>query len=148
VEYPPLVHYRDPEEYRKHFESVYCQGPILTFDGIEVRFRASDFAHAFYESSRKGSHKDKFSPFRAEKIDWIKVALEDPTSERYQGWDNKRKRYTRKRRVAIVRHTYVVVIELTSQTTAVFITAYTDREARSTGRPRTVDLIRRGPKWA
>ena len=35
--YPPLVVYGSASEYRSRFERMYCQAPIITFDGIEVR---------------------------------------------------------------------------------------------------------------
>lgn len=145
--YPPFVQYREAEEYRAHFETVYCRGPIETFDGIFVRFRKSDFDHAFYESSRRDGHKDKFSLVRAERVDWIKTALQDPESELYVGWDNRKKQEDKNRRVAIVMHNYVVIIALTGASQAVFKTAFVDRGFRAPGRPTTIDVIRRGPKW-
>ena len=45
-------------------------------------------------------------------MDWIEAALEDPESERYMGWDKKKRRHMRARRVAIVMHNYVVIIQL------------------------------------
>lgn len=139
--YPPLVSYADQNEYRVHFERVYCQGPIRCFDGIAVRFRKADFDHCFFESSRRNQIKDQFSPQRAERIDWIKAALEDPEAELYAGWDNKRKRHDHSRRVTVVVVNYVVVIRLTGTTTARFVTAYVaDSET-------TIDKIKGGPRW-
>lgn len=148
MEYPPFVKYKTPDDYRVHFERIYCCGPIITFDGIAVRFRKCKFAHDFYESSKRDKNKDLFSWKRAERIDWIKVALEDPNSERYEGWDNERKRYDPGRRVAIVMGNYVVVIALVGPKDADFITAYVVNEKSRPGRPSTTELIRRGPKWA
>jgi len=147
VSYPPLVKYRTEAEYRLHFEQVYCRGSIKTFDGILVRFRKSIFDHCFFESSRRDKNKDTFSIKRAERIDWIKRALRDPDSERYMGWDKKRKRYNRSRRVTIVMGNYVVVIKLTGTGKADFVTAFLADTHRSMGRPSTIDLIRRGTKW-
>jgi len=147
VAYPPFVKYQKTEKYRAHFEALYCCGPIETFDGISVRFRKSDFDHAFYESSRRDGHKDEFSTIRAERIDWIKVALQDPESELYEGWDNKKKRHDKNRRVAIVMYNYVVIIALTGEGRAVFKTAYVDRSIRAPGQLTTIDKIRSGPKW-
>lgn len=76
--YPPLVCYRTVDEYRAHFERVYCQGTITTFDGIAVRFRKSRFDHCFYESTRRNQVKDAFSAQRAERIDWIKPPCRIP----------------------------------------------------------------------
>ena len=145
--YPPLVSYKSEMEYREHYERVYCRYGIVTFDGITVRFRKSQFRHAFYESSRRDGKKDKFSNNRAARIDWIKAALEDSESERYQGWDRERGRYSNSRRVAIVMENYVVIIDLTSPTTGEFVTAFADRGIRAPGRPRTIDQIRQAPIW-
>ena len=101
--YPPLLHLQSEEAYRAHFEAVYCRGPIQTFDGIHVRYRKKKFEHCCFESSRRDGVKDQFSPSRARRLNWIKVALEDPDSERYQGWDKKRKRYDDRRRVRKLR---------------------------------------------
>ena len=124
MEYPPLLTCATVDEYRAHFEGAYCRGPIRTFDGIAVRFRKRCFDHAFYESTNRDSNKDTFSQRRAERMDWIKVALEDPQSERYQGWDKRRKRRTPSRRVTLVMGNYVVVIALKNPREAVFITAF------------------------
>ena len=142
MSYPPFVLLSTEDEYRSHFEAVYCRGPIVTFDGIEVRFRKEDFDHCFYEAD------DSFSRKRAERIDWIKAALLDPTAEKYVGWDNKRKRYDMCRRVAVAQNNYVVVIVTTKANKARFITAYVADTPSRPGRLSTVDLIRRGPKWA
>ena len=147
MSYPPLATYRTEAEYRLHFDQVYCRGSIKTFDGILVRFRKSIFEHCFFESSRRDKSKDTFSIKRAERIDWIKRALCDPDSERYVGWDKRRKRYNRSRRVTIVMGNYVVVIKLTGTGKADFVTAFLADTHRSMGRPSTIDLIRRGPKW-
>ncbi|MHB1391131.1 MAG: hypothetical protein ACYCXF_07875 [Thermoleophilia bacterium] len=75
---PPLVRYSTIDEYHNHFKRIYCRAPVLTFDCIEVRFRIKSFSHCFYESSQRNLVKDKFSKTRAERIDWIKAALQDP----------------------------------------------------------------------
>ncbi len=138
--YPHLVNYQTATEYQSHFEQIYCQGPIITFDGISVRFRKDDFSHAFFESVR--SKDDTFSDKRARRIDWIKAALQDPLSDRYLGWDNKRKRYDGKRRVTVVVNNYVVVIALNRQgDKARFITAYVADSGR------TIRMIKQSPKW-
>ena len=137
--YPPLIHYETEAQYRSHFERVYCLKEIVTFDGIAVRFKKNDFEHAFYESS--STKDDTFSHGRAQRIDWIKAALEDPKSERYLGWDNKRKRYDRRRRVALVMGNYVVVIGINSKGKGRFITAFVADSSR------TVHMIRQNPAW-
>ncbi len=69
------------------------------------------------------------------------------SSEKYVGWDRKKKRYNKKRRVAIVMGNYVVIIQLKGSGKAKFITAYLADKKGIKGRPATIDLIRRGPKW-
>ncbi len=100
--YPPLLQLDSKEEYQTLWETHYCQQPIFTFDEIRVRFRKEDFAHAFYESVGAKAAKDVFSTKRAERLPWIKVALQDSASERFIGWDNTKKRYGHSRRVTIV----------------------------------------------
>ena len=147
MSYPPLVKYGTEVEYRSHFEQVYCKGPIKTFDGISVRFRKLNFDHCFFESSHRDKNKDMFSIKRAERINWIKAALHDPNSKRYIGWDKKRKRYEKSRRVTIVMENYVVVIKLTGDSKAYFITAFLADTHGRMGRPSTIDKIQKGPKW-
>lgn len=50
--------------------------------------------------------------------------MQDPTSERYIGWDRRRKRYDKSRRVTIVMGNYVVVIRLTGPKKANFFSKY------------------------
>ena len=138
--YPPLVKYLSEQEYRQHFEDVYCKQPLLTFDGISVRFRKRDFYHAFFES--KNAKDDTFSILRAECMDWIKAALEDPNSDRFIGWNNRLKRYDNRRRVTVVLRNYVVIIGFTNKGVGFFITAFVADSDR------TLNLIRKGPRWA
>jgi hypothetical protein len=141
LDYPLLVHYQTPEEYRSHYERVYCRGPIMTFDGIKVRFRKNRFDHCFFESTQRNQVKDQFSKLRAERINWIKTALQDPGAELYVGWDRKRKRYDSSHRVAVVVSDYVVIIRMTGRRKAQFVTAYiADSES-------TISRIRRSPRW-
>jgi mRNA-degrading endonuclease RelE of RelBE toxin-antitoxin system len=106
---------------------TYCNpiSPIFTFDSIVVVFFEDKFDHAFFESANR-VEKDKsvFSQTRAERILWIKETLEDPTADIRQGYDSKTKTYDNSRRVAIVKGDYVVIIKLTSEKRASFITAY------------------------
>lgn len=140
MSYPPLVEYHSTVKYRQHFEDVYCRTPIITFDSISVRFRRRDFNHCFFESINEKD--DTFSQKRAERIDWIKATLEDPESERYLGWDRTKKRYDSKRRVAVVMGNYIVVITITGNAKADFITAFVADNRR------TLEMIRQSPKWA
>ncbi len=138
--YCPLVKLKSEAEYEQHFYGKYCKGPVITFDGISVRFRKLDFKHCFYESSRRDRIKDRFSIDRAERIDWIKKTLEDPEAILKTGWNRDSKRYDYKKRVAVVSGDYVVVIGIISSKKARFITAY------AAGK-NTIDKILKGPDW-
>ncbi len=122
--YPPLVFFQDEQSYRAHFEAIYCLSPIITFDGISVRFRKDVFDHCFYMSTRRNGIKDSFSQPRAERIDWIKAALQDPSAQLFEGWDKNNKRYDATRRVALVMGNYVVIIRFSGDSKAEFVTAY------------------------
>lgn len=141
MNYPSFVFYQTVDEYKEHYEKKYCQTPIITFDGISVRFRRDQFAHCFYESSQRNGIKDIFSEERKIRIDWIKAALHDPNAELFVGWDKKKKRADNKSRVTLVVGNYVVVIRLTGNKNAKFVTAYI---ADST---RTLEKIKRSPRW-
>ncbi len=134
---PPLVQYPTELEYRRHFEQVYCRGPIETFDGIQVRFRKGMFDHCFFESVN--TKDDTFSPRRAERIDWIKAVLQDANAELREGWDNQKKRPARDRRVALVVNSYVVIIRIRGSR-ADFVTAFV-----ATGN--SIRKIRTNPLW-
>lgn len=136
--YPPLVQYGTEQEYRNHFEREYCRGPIATFDGVQVRFRKGMFDHCFFESVV--IKDDTFSNRRAERVDWIKAALQDPNAELREGWDNKKKRPAKDRRVAVVMGSYVVIIRIRPNNKADFVTAFV-----ATGR--TINQIRTNPIW-
>lgn len=138
----PFVEYDTEDEYRRHYEEVYCRDRIETFDGIKVKFSKSQFNHCFFESSNKDQVKDTFSIERAKRIDWIKAALDTPHGEIRVGWSKKHRCYDKKRRVTIIMANYVVVIELLKKDDkkADFITAYV---ADNT----TIEKIRKGPEW-
>jgi hypothetical protein len=142
VAYPPLVHYETVQEYRVHFERVYCAGPVSCFDGIVLRFQKKDFDHCFFESGNRDGVKDTFSTLRAERIDWIKTALQDGDALLFVGWDRNKRRYDHDRRVALVMGNYVVVIRLMKdQKKARFVTAFVADSDR------TLNRIKRGKKW-
>ena len=140
---PAKVTYTTEQEYRQHFHRVYCQGPILTFDGIAVRFRRDDFDHCMFESSNRNGCKDRFSNERSERIDWIKATLEDPAADLYQSWDKSKKRIDPDSRVAVVYEEFVVVIQIGSSPdgglTARFKTAFLA--------DKSIAKIRRNPRW-
>lgn len=146
--FPALVEYDSEGEYRAHFEQAYCRGRIITFDSIAVRFRKHNFDHCFFESSSRDGVKDQFSLARAQRIDWIWAALQDPSAELYEGWDRNKKRHDRSRRVAIVLGNYVVVIHITRPNEANFVTAYVADTPGTPARPlTTLDQVRKGPRW-
>lgn len=140
--YPPLVVFLTPQDYKDHYTEVYCNnGPIKTFDGINVYFYEDQFEHAFFESSNFRGNKDVFSARRAQRIDWIKAILQDPTAELYMGYNSRTKSYDTNRRVAIINEDNYVVIIRTSGIRAKFISAYLADS------PRTALQIRSMPKW-
>jgi hypothetical protein len=139
--YPPLLVLPDEAAYRAQFEALYCRGIITAFDGVQVRFRKRDFDHCFYESSQRNRIKDTFSPLRAERLEWIKCALQDGGADRFVGWDRDSKTYDRTRRVTLVCGNYVVVIALKGAAMADFVTAYV------ADTPASLKKIRASPKW-
>lgn len=139
--YPVLLALADETAYRIRFETLYCRDAITTFDGIQVRFRKTDFDHCFFESSRRDRVKDTFSKVRAERLEWILVALQDATADRFIGWDRNSKTYDKHRRITLVCGSYLVVIALKDATNAIFVTAYVADTLRS------LNQIRKSPKW-
>lgn len=82
---PPLLNLPTIEDYRHHYEEVYCRSGIMTFDGIKVRFFPESFTHAFFrDSSRRAKDKAVFDRRRAERMDWIRAILLDPHAELYK----------------------------------------------------------------
>lgn len=141
---PALVFYQTEDEYYAHFCGVYCSNddPIYTFDGIRVDFYPNHFKHAFRESAnRVKGDKSVFSRKRAERVDWIKWALQNNDAELFQGWNKQKDCYDASRRVCIVIRNYVVVIQIKEEKEAFFITAFVADTSR------TLNQIRNGPKW-
>lgn len=139
---PALVRYATEAEYRAHYERCYCREVIHTFDGLRVYFPKQQFEDAFSESAdRKARDKSSFALERAERINWIRAAVEDPTAELSQGWDRDKKVIAHGRRIALVFGNYVVVLQVyNKRTSATFITAYL-------AGPDTICKIRSGPRW-
>ena len=77
--FPPLVKYATEAEYRDHYERCYVNvRAITTVDGIPVRFFKERVDHAFFRSSeRRDKNKETFASERAERIDWIRFAIEE-----------------------------------------------------------------------
>jgi len=141
---PPKVVYSTEAQYRQHYQRVYCQQPITTFDGIPVFFRRNQLDHCMFERSGRDGVKDVFSRVRAERIDWIKATLGNPKADLYQGWDKKKRKNDKNNRVAVVYENFVVVIRLKrrqdrSVEKADFVTAYQADNS--------IQKIRRMPRW-
>jgi hypothetical protein len=83
---PPLLHLSDEREYKEYFRTNYVlKSPIVTFDGISVRFLDRNFEHSFFvKSSRSFGIKDRFSFQRAKRMDWISATLIDNSVELYR----------------------------------------------------------------
>lgn len=141
---PPLVHYQTEAEYRDHYKSAYCRRKIQTHDKIPVFFQPQKFEHAFYESTGKYTGKNKFSPSRAQRIDWVKATLENSQATLYQGWHKDKKIYVPDRRVSFVYESFVVVIDLflgnNQSLKGNFITCYTADQS--------IDKITSSPIWS
>jgi hypothetical protein len=141
MSYPPLRKFNTEAECRGYFEQKYCISPLLTHDGIPVRFTKRDFDHAFYTSaSSRQPDKSVFSFERAEKIDLIEAVLRDSSASLHCGWDNRKKVANPTRRVAIGKRNYVVVIQIMKSGKARFITAFPANN-------RTILKINGSPKW-
>lgn len=138
---PPLLEHGKLEVYRGFYKVNYCLKPIRTHDGIAVRFQQRQFDHITRESSNCDGVKDTFSPERAKRLGWIKLALEDPELILRAGWDKKTKRYDHKRRVTLMIDDFVVVIRLKSSAEAEFVTCYVADS------PRTRQKLKEGPRW-
>lgn len=141
--YPPLVVYATEAEYEAHFGTTYCAAAnaIKTFDGIPVKFLASDFKHAFYDSTDwVARDKNLFSNVRAQRIEWIRAALEDQNAALFEGYQ-KNTGYARNRRVCVVERDYMVVIRFPKAGEARFVTAYV------ADTPRSLRRILSSPRW-
>ena len=138
---PPLQKHGNIEIYRGFFFSTYCVRPIETHDGISVRFRKDIFGHIMQESSNRDGVKDTLSLQRAERLGWIKIALQDPSLQFKAGWDNKKKIYDHRRRITIMIDNFVVVIRLKSAKEADFVTCYVADDVRTQAK------LRNTPDW-
>ncbi len=140
MDYPSFVEGMTESEYRKHFELVYCQGPLPTFDGIQVRFRKVQFDHAFFESSSSKAKDDVFSMERAKRMDWVKIALADASADLRVGYNKRLRRPATDRRVAIIKGNFVVIIRIIGEEKAEFVTCFVASIW-------TLQKIRKNSKW-
>lgn len=138
---PPLLNLADEAAYRQHFHANYCTGAIMTHDGIPVYFDRWKFDHAFFESVN--AKDDTFSIIRAERMDWIRLTLQNAAADRFQGWNKRKRSYEPHRRVEVVHEDFVVVLQISRKNNgnlkAKFITCY--QADNSIGR------IRQSPAW-
>ena len=131
-------------ELREIWRNEYCYPakPIKTFDDVIVRFFENKFDHCFYESyNRQERDKSILSLNRLEKMLWIKETLQDAEAMLKKGWDRKTKSYNNSRRVALVKDSYVVIIEFTGIKKAVFVTAYELQVDKN------IHNIKQSPDW-
>ncbi|GAB4543575.1 MAG: hypothetical protein Kow0063_36850 [Anaerolineae bacterium] len=138
---PPLLVLPGEKDYRAHFEAEYCRAPVVTFDGISVHFFPGMFDHAFYrDSSPTARDKANFDLQRAQRMSWIKVMLDNPTSELYR-----RVMPNSKVRRIVLEPTapYAVIIQIDSRdpSRARFITAYVVNSASA------LRKMRSNPRW-
>lgn len=142
---PSKIYYTTEAEYRVHFEETLCRAPIMTFDGIPVRFRNLHFDHCMFESIRRNGIKDKFSPKRAQRMDWIRETLINPDSKPRQGWDTNSNCLNPNRRVTVLYERFVVVIrcwwKCGKKLDAEFVTCFIADDAD------TIRLILAKPRW-
>lgn len=115
----------------------------MTFDRIPVWFGPADFNHCMFESTRRDGAKDVLSRDRVERVDWIGATLKNPEADLYCGWDKRRRRVDRNRRVAVVYEEFVVVIDVRRKADgtykARFVTAFMADNS--------IAKIRSMPKW-
>jgi hypothetical protein len=124
--FPALVSYATEDEYREHYRRCYVDAtpPILTVDGVPVRFFDEVFDHAFFDASdRRTGNKDRFSIARAQRIDWIRFAIEEGGRVEYFEWTDDQ---GHPRRELLLGGAYLVVLQFRGKARnwAKFITAF------------------------
>lgn len=136
MDLPPLLVLADEAAYKAHWIQEYVTpGSVKTFDGIDVRFFARNFDHAFFTEVVRGSgKKDKFDRVRAERMDWISLVLSDGNVELYRRLMPDRKL----RRIALVSsESYAVITQVERNgNRAQFVTAYTVNSTAALGKMR------------
>lgn len=141
---PTLRTFNDEAECKNYYVDNYCNKEIKTHDGIVVKFHEDTFEHAFYLRSKKTwkAKKDFYSQDRGERIDWIKYVLQDASIISRQGYDKAKKKHDNSRRVTFLGpNNYLVVIQITGEFKARFITAYIVDSSD------VAKKINAGPEW-
>ena len=129
-------------DYKAHWVTVVCSGPVTTTHGVQVFFQRNRFEHAFYESPmRDGVKGTVCSLDRVRRMSWIRPALADPASEWRTGWNKALGQADPTRAVCITDEDFVIVIGLqrNQAARANFMSCY--RADQSIGR------IRGMPYW-
>lgn len=139
---PPFLQLPSENAYRQHFEMHFVNGgPIVTYDGIQVRFFNEGFDHAFYrDSSRTANDKAVFDFDRAERMPWISAVLKDVNAEVYR----RVMRRGQIRRIALMpsdRYVVIIQLKIKNQVVARFITAYVVDSSSA------LLKMRSNPKW-
>lgn len=138
---PPLLNLVGQAAYQRHYVATCCGGPIVTHDGTSVYFDRHVFYHAFFETVT--FQDDTFSPVRAQRMDWIRLTLQDPTADRFQGWNKNKKTYEPHRRVDVVHEDFVVILQISrkqnGELKAKFVTCYQADNS--------IARIRQSPLW-
>ena len=118
--YSELTYLKNEEKYRNLFEREYCQKEIITCHNIVVKFYARHFDHAFFSRSNRRSNN-------------IPI---------YQGHNSKTKKSDKSRRVSLLTPDgYVVVIRMTGEDKAEFLTAFVINDSAVIGKIRSNPLI-------
>jgi hypothetical protein len=140
---PPFLILPTEADYRTHFQDTYVRGLIQTRDGVRVHFNASNFEHAFFESTKRDGNKDQFSEPRAQRMDWISHTLSDPNADWYQGWMARKKSYDATRCATVASGDFVVVLNFramqTGDVVSNFVTCY--------HADNSIGKIRTSPAW-
>lgn len=123
---PPLLVLPDVDDYRQHYTDALVSQTVYTFDHIRVRFHASSFGHAFFESAnRRAGDKSVFARPRAERMPWIRATLESPEATVLAGWLRDKTTVSHDRRAVVVVGEYAVIISLGPRiNTGTFVTAF------------------------
>lgn len=130
------------EDYKQHFRNKVCCGPVTTPQQVKVFFPPSTFEHAFFEApGRDGVKSSEISPSRAQRMDWIRKGLADPSSQWFAGWDKISKRYVHHRAACVVGGKFVIVVRRSrsDRLKAEFMTCY--------WADNSIDKILKSPAW-
>lgn len=134
-------------EYRSHYQSTLANGPkgFRLGDGstVPVFFDRGAFDHAFFTSTPGNTTKGPLDRGRAERMNDIAPTLLDSQSDRFAGWDKRKKTHHHGRVVCVAAGDFVVVVRmgLTRRQTlrGSFVTCYVADNS--------IGKIRQSPIW-